>query len=211
MLPQSNAARDPGELTTLLLMCISNRQVQPPASVHSAHGHLGLILRQLLAVRNTLYTATESSGGAICFSRSFCGLFGPSLPLFPALGWIHLCSYFSDNSSWVARYDCEIRDVLCYNAPSSHHAASANRDSRKDNNVPANPTIFSNVNLFAQFGTTSPLTNGWVQRMCSGVERYIRTNQSAGTDRDHARVNENRVKVDKHALSETDVVAIVHS
>jgi hypothetical protein len=103
----------------------------------------------------------------------------------------------------LSNYPCRItsndmkrRNVLCHNRACADSHASSNSDSWQYDDTPPKPAILANRDRFSQLWTLSAVTEERIQWVGGRVEGASRSNESACTDGNKARIKKGTIEVD---------------
>jgi hypothetical protein len=98
---------------------------------------------------------------------------------------------------------------LGHNTSSSHGRALSDPHTRQNDYITTDPAVFFNPHFFAQLRSCCAAPNIWVQRMCTAVNRHVRSKQSSSTDGHQASVDNGAVEIDEDAFTHADIGPVV--
>lgn len=114
-----------------------------------------------------------------------------------------------DDSRRITGNHHKVRDVLGHHASSADSDATPNSDARTNHHVSAKPAVRAYSDRGTEFRPIDAIAEERVERVRSGVESAVRADESAVSDGDETRVEEDGVEVDIHSLSDAEIDAVV--
>lgn len=107
-----------------------------------------------------------------------------------------------DHPGRVAHHHSERRNVLGYNTTSPDSGSIADVHPWQDDDIASEPAVRPDMDWFAGLGSSSAISNTWIERVRSTEEGAIGTDQGTCSDRNFTSVDPSRVRVDIDVGSE---------
>lgn len=127
------------------------------------------------------------------------------------LSWQSIPGYLPQHLGRITCNHGILWHVLCHHTRGPDDTSPANCHAWQDRHITANEAVFPDPYRRTVLWTSGAISQFWIQRMASGEEAHIRSDQRPCADRHLARVQECAVEIYEDIVAQLDIGPVVNS